>query len=205
MPKIDVPLTKSSLRKIKEDLSFGYEGFDLLNQKREILVMEIVKNINIIRKIEEQFQGALDELYNNYRVAAIEMGSDMLSLKSCSEKRSYFMSVDFSKLMGLRMPVLMLKPKKMKKMSGFLGTTSSYDTAKKTCITTLTLLANYATVIKSIFMLSRELKKVQRRVNALEKIFIPQNEEARKYITDRLEEMEREEVFVKRLIKQRMR
>jgi len=89
-------------------------------------------------------------------------------------------------------------------MSGFLGTTSSYDTAKKTCITTLTLLANYATVIKSIFMLSRELKKVQRRVNALEKIFIPQNEEARKYITDRLEEMEREEVFVKRLIKQRM-
>ena len=204
MPKIDVPVTKSSLRKIKEDLSFGYEGFDLLNQKREILVMEIVKNINIIKKIEEQFQGALDELYSDYRSAAIEMGSDMLSLKSFSEKRSYFMSVDFSKLMGLRMPVLMVKPKKMKKTSGFLGTTSSYDTAKKTCITTLTLLTNYATVIKSIFMLSRELKKVQRRVNALEKIFIPQNEEARKYITDRLEEMEREEVFVKRLIKQRM-
>jgi len=204
MPKIDVPLTKSSLRKIKEDLSFGYEGFDLLNQKREILVMEIVKNINTIRKIEEQFQGALNELYSDYKLAAIEMGSDMLSLKSCSEKRSYFMSVDFSKLMGLRMPVLILKPKKMKKLSGFLGTTSSYDTAKKTCIKTLTLLANYATVTKSIFMLSRELKKVQRRVNALEKIFIPQNEEARKYITDRLEEMEREEIFVKKLIKQRM-
>jgi len=204
MPKIDVPLTKSSLRKIKEDLSFGYEGFDLLNQKREILVMEIVKNINIIKKIEEQFQGALDELYSDYKVAAIEMGSDMLSLKSCSEKRSYFMSVDFSKLMGLRMPALILKPKKMKKLSGFLGTSSSYDTAKKTCIKTLTLLANYATVTKSIFMLSRELKKVQRRVNALEKIFIPQNEEARKYITDRLEEMEREEIFVKKLIKQRM-
>jgi len=204
MPKIDVPPTKSSLRKIKEDLSFGYEGFDLLNQKREILVMEIVKKINIIRKIEEQFQGALNELYSDYKVAAIEMGSDMLSLKSCSEKRSYFMSVDFSKLMGLRMPVLILNPKKMKKMSDFLGTTASYDTAKKTCIHTLTLLADYATVTKSIFLLSRELKKVQRRVNALDKIFIPQNEEAKKYITDRLEEMEREEVFVKKLIKQRM-
>ena len=204
MPKIDVPPTKSSLRKIKEDLSFGYEGFDLLNQKREILVMEIVKKINIIRKIEEQFQGALNELYSDYKVAAIEMGSDMLSLKSCSEKRSYFMSVDFSKLMGLRMPVLILNPKKMKKLSGFLGTTGSYDTAKKTCIHTLTLLANYATVTKSIFLLSQELKKVQRRVNALDKIFIPQNEEAKKYITDRLEEMEREEVFVKKLIKQRM-
>ena len=204
MPKIDIPPTKSSLRRIKEDLSFAYEGFDLLNQKREILVMEIVKNINIVKEIEKQFQEALNELYGKYRVAAIEMGSDMLSLKGYSEKRAYFMSVDFSKLMGMKMPVLILKPKKMKKLSGFLGTTSSYDIAKKSSIDTLALLANYATVIKSIFMLSRELRKVQRRVNALEKIFIPQNEEAGKYITDRLEEMEREEVFVKKLIKQRM-
>ncbi len=57
--------------------------------------------------------------------------------------------------------------------------------------------------MKSILVLSRELKKVQRKVNALEKIFIPQNEEARKYISDRLEEMEREEIFVKKLIKQK--
>jgi len=56
---------------------------------------------------------------------------------------------------------------------------------------------------KSVMMLSRELKKVQRRVNALEKIFIPQHEESKKYITDRIEEMEREEVFVKKLIRQR--
>ncbi|MDO9529791.1 MAG: V-type ATP synthase subunit D, partial [Syntrophales bacterium] len=56
---------------------------------------------------------------------------------------------------------------------------------------------------KAIIMLSRELKKVQRRVNALEKIFIPQHEEAKKYISDRIEEMEREEIFVKKLIRQR--
>lgn len=53
-------------------------------------------------------------------------------------------------------------------------------------------------------MLSRELKKVQRRVNALEKVLIPPHEEAKKYIADRIEEMEREEVFVKKLIRHRM-
>ena len=40
-------------------------------------------------------------------------------------------------------------------------------------------------------------------MNALEKIFIPQHEEARKYISDRIEEMERDEIFVKKLIRQR--
>ena len=42
MAKIELPPTKSSLRKIKEDLAFAYEGHDLLNQKREILATEIV-------------------------------------------------------------------------------------------------------------------------------------------------------------------
>jgi len=34
MPKIELPPTKSSLRKLKENLAFAYEGYDLLNQKR---------------------------------------------------------------------------------------------------------------------------------------------------------------------------
>jgi len=204
MPKIDVPPTKSSLRKIKEDLSFAYEGFDLLNQKREILVMEIVKNINKIKKIENEFKSSLNELYNHYRIAAIEMGSCTLTLKSSSEKQRYFMSTSSSKLMGLKLPVISIKRKNLKVFSGLAGTTCSYDSAKAKSIDSLTVLADYATVSKSIFMLSKELKKVQRRVNALEKIFIPQNEDTRKFITDRLEEIEREEIFVKKLIKQQM-
>ena len=49
----------------------------------------------------------------------------------------------------------------------------------------------------------RELRKVQRRVNALEKIYIPRHEEARKYIAERLDEIEREEIFVKKLIRRK--
>jgi V/A-type H+-transporting ATPase subunit D len=83
------------------------------------------------------------------------------------------------------------------------GTSAAYDQAKEQSRKALTILAEYATMTKSVITLSRELKKVQRRVNALEKIFIPQHEEAKKYITDRIDEMEREEVFVKKLIRQR--
>jgi len=203
MPKIELPPTKSSLRKLKEDLTFAYEGYDLLNQKREILTTEIIRKIGVIMTIESNFQEALNQLYAAYRNAAVDMGSDVITLQSCFETRGYFLNMDFTKLMGLKLLNIRLDLKDPSPAATLAGTTATYDTAKDQSRKTLHILAEYATIAKAIIMLSRELKKVQRRVNALDKIFIPQHEEAKKYITDRIEEMEREEVFVKKLIRHR--
>lgn len=202
MPQIELPPTKSSLRKLKDDLSFAYEGYDLLSQKREILAIEIVKKISAIREIEADFQEALNVLYAGYRNAAVDMGSEAVTLQSCMETRGYFLKTDFTKLMGLKLPDIQINLKNPHPVA-LPQTSTAYDDAKEKSRRVLQILAQYATITKSVIVLSRELKKVQRRVNALEKIFIPQHEEAKKYITDRIEEMEREEVFVKKLILQR--
>ena len=202
MPKIELPPTKSSLRRLKEDLAFAYEGYDLLNQKREILAIEIVKHIGEIRRVEAELSGAVDALYAAYRMAAVDTGSDAITLTSCSEKRGYFLHMTSVKLMGVKLPRFSISVKKPGVALTLSGTTAAYDTARKQSKEILPLLAEYATITKTIVMLSRELKKVQRRVNALEKIFIPQHEETKKYISDRIEEMEREEVFVKKLLRQ---
>jgi len=203
MAKIDVPPTKSFLRKIKEDLVFAYEGHDLLNQKREILAIEIVKKIGEIRAMENEFLAVLTDLYDAYRSAAIDMGSQAITLKSCAETKIYALKFQITKLMGLKLSKIALELTPSPPSEGLASTTAAYDTAKERSIRALKALIAYATVTKEIMMLSRELKKVQRRVNALEKVFIPPHEEAKKFITDRLEEMEREEVFVKKLIRQR--
>lgn len=203
MTKIDIPPTKSSLRKIKEDLEFAYEGHDLLNQKREILAIEIVRKIEEIRRIESEFQDVLNKFYEAYRGAAVDMGSQNITLKSCTEKKAYSIKIQFDKLMGLKLPKIKLELTNFEPPEGITGTTAAYDTAREISRKALQALIEYGTVTKEIIMLSRELKKVQRRVNALEKVFIPPHEEAKKFITDRIEEMEREEVFVKKLIRQR--
>jgi len=203
MPKIELPPTKSSLRKLKDDLAFAYEGYDLLNQKREILAIEIVRKIDAIRAMETEFLNALNKLYADYRDAAVDMGAESMTLKSCSELRGYFLHQDYTRLMGMKLPDIRLNLKKPRPAFTLPQTTALYDQTKEQSRNVLAILVRYATVTKSIIMLSRELKKVQRRVNALEKIFIPQHEEAKKYITDRIEEMEREEIFVKKLILQR--
>jgi len=204
MAKIELPPTKSSLRKIKEDLVFAYEGHDLLNQKREILALEIVKKIGEIRRVESEFQDVLNELYGAYRSAAVDMGSQNITLKSCAEKKAYALKFEFVKLMGLKLPRISVDLATFEPLEGLSGTTASYDTARERSRRALQALIEYGAITKEIIVLSRELKKVQRRVNALEKVFIPPHEEAKKYITDRIEEMEREEVFVKKLIRQRV-
>jgi V/A-type H+/Na+-transporting ATPase subunit D len=203
MAKIELPPTKSSLRKIKEDLEFAYEGHDLLNQKRELLAFEIVRKIGKIREIEGKFLEVLNDLYDAYRKAAVDMGSQVIALKTCAEKKPYTLNLQFGKFMGLKMPKFDFGLAPSKPLNGFAGTTAAYDMAKEKSNRAIRFLSEYSGHTKEIIMLSKELKKVQRRVNSLEKVFIPPNEESKKYIADRIEEMEREEIFVKKLLRQR--
>ena len=200
MRRIEIAPTKSSLRRIRSDLEFAYEGFDLLNQKREILVIEIVRTIKSIREVEAGLKTAMDDLYMKYKVAAAESGSETLAMKSLSEKTMDSLEIEYGRLMGITIPSYNVKHASLAVSSSLAGTGASYDMIKTQSADILRLLVNYASLAKKVFLLSSELKKVQRRVNALEKIFIPAYEETKKYITDRLEEMDREEIFIKKLI-----
>jgi V/A-type H+-transporting ATPase subunit D len=61
-----------------------------------------------------------------------------------------------------------------------------------------------AEIQNAVFRLAREVRKTQRRVNALEKIFIPAYVETLRFITDALEERERDEFIVMRKVKERL-
>ncbi len=65
----------------------------------------------------------------------------------------------------------------------------------------LKLIGTLAEARISLMRLSREVAKTIRRVNALEKVFIPDYEETLKYINMALEEMDREAFFINKMIK----
>lgn len=204
MQRIDIAPTKSNLRKVKSDLEFAYEGFDLLNQKRDILAMEIVKTIKSIKQNENLLETALEKLYMSYRKGAVDCGSEILAVKSFSERKELRLAVERSRLMGISIPYYNFIPGDITVNSSLFGTGASYDLIKMNSALILQLFMTYASLAKKVFLLSAELKKVQRKVNALEKIFIPSYEDTKKYITDRLEEIDREEIFIKKLIGRRM-
>lgn len=204
MLRLEFPPTKSALRKVREELKLAREGYDLLNQKREILVLELLKYAAAVKESSRALAAELDRLYDVYRLAAAEMGADLLCMKSAEEVPRYLLRPEKTRLMGLSLPGLRLRTKRMRKCSGFAGTVSAYDRAKQQSIAVLPALAGYGAALQCLALLGRELKKVQRRLNALEKLFIPHHEEAKKYIAERIEEMEREEISVKKLIRRRL-
>ncbi|MFH0977480.1 MAG: V-type ATP synthase subunit D [Spirochaetota bacterium] len=204
MQRIEIAPTRSNLRKVRSDLEFAYEGFDLLNQKREILVLEIMKTIKGIKETESELETALDEHYMKYKNACVVSGAEILAMKSVSEKISYTLTRKNLRLMGISIPEYSVETGDPAVNSSLAGTGAAYDMIKVNSAPLIKLIINYSSLAKKIFLLSSELKKVQRKVNALEKIFIPSYEDTKKYISDRLEEMEREEISIKKLIGRRI-
>ena len=52
MARYDIPPTKSSLLSVKEQLGIAREGFELLEQKREILIMELMRMVEEVKLLE---------------------------------------------------------------------------------------------------------------------------------------------------------
>ena len=65
-------------------------------------------------------------------------------------------------------------------------------------------LAELAVLVNAVMRLARELRRTQRRCNALSKIFIPQYRETIDYIMGSLEERERESLIILKMIRDRL-
>jgi len=76
--------------------------------------------------------------------------------------------------------------------------------ATRRFVETLPLLAELAELENAVLRLARELRKTQRRCNALSKIFIPDYRETISYITSALEERERESLIILKMIRNRL-
>jgi vacuolar-type H+-ATPase subunit D/Vma8 len=56
MPKLEVAPTRSNLLKTRESLELAKEGYDLLEQKREVLLMELMQIVHDLRELERQVE-----------------------------------------------------------------------------------------------------------------------------------------------------
>ena len=87
----------------------------------------------------------------------------------------------------------------------FLGSYADSDKVMVEFFQLLKLLTQMAEIRTVAWRLASEVKKTQRRVNALDKMVIPQTQETKKYIESVLEERERENIFVLKSLKGRLK
>lgn len=203
MASLNIAPTKSNLLAIKEQLSTASEGYDLLEQKREILVMELMHLVEKVKLLEIKIEKQVKEAYPALKNMLMTVGEDRASQISHGIKYGFSFKEKKVTIGGMNFSSVEALLPKPKLFYSFMGTFAETDKVQLDFFKLLELLTEMASIRTIVWRLANEVKKTQRRVNALDKMVIPQDKETVKYIESVLEERERDNVFVLKSLKNR--
>lgn len=203
--KLDLAATKANLLSVKETLSMAVEGHELLSQKREVLLAELLHLLNDVKRVKEEAESAIAEAYACFRLVLAETGQDGASRLSQACRALADVSIQERSVMGVPIPLIEVHLPD-KQPSWVLGETPVIvDEMVERFRHALTLLSEQAEIETTVLRLGRELAKTQLRTNALEHLVIPQHQETVKFIQETMEEREREAHFQLKRIKSGLR
>ena len=203
MAKLNVAPTKSNLLIMKEQLTTARNGYDLLEQKREILVQELMHMVERVKLLERDIDFAVKNAYPVFKRMLMSEGADQIRRIAHDIHYDFDMQEKQVTLAGLSFQTLDVKLPEKKLFFSGIGTYADTDEVIDKFFSLLSLLTQMASIRTIVWRLAEEVKKTQRRVNALDKMVIPQTEETKKYIENVLEEKERENIFVLKSLKKK--
>ncbi|MBU5268681.1 V-type ATP synthase subunit D [Clostridium cochlearium] len=195
--------TKANLMSAQNSLEFSEKGFELLDKKRNVLIRELMSYVDLSKEIQEKINTTFKEAYDALKNANITMGiRDVEDIASTiSEATDY--TVIFKSVMGVEVPVIKFQEKDIVPRYSFYKTNSAMDIAYTKFNKIRYLIYTLAQVENAVYRLAIEVKKTQKRANALENIQIPKFKAIIKEISSVLEEKEREDFFRLKVVKKK--
>jgi V/A-type H+-transporting ATPase subunit D len=203
MDRLQVAPTRSNLLKMRETLELAQEGHDILDQKREVLTSELLRVAHDATQLQEEVWDRLAEAYRALEMARLSVGREHLEWAALSVSETINVDITPHSIMGVVIPSAKSRGKPPETPYGLGDTTVALDEAVVAFRRVLEEIPLLAETVVTAYRLARELQKTQRRVNALEHIFIPQYRETANWIESALEEREREETFRLKVLKSR--
>ncbi|MCL1875888.1 MAG: V-type ATP synthase subunit D [Synergistaceae bacterium] len=193
--------TRGAMRRIKASMSLAKKGRDLLDQKRKILMVELMGHIEEVGKIQEEMKIIFASGYESLQTAHIVMGIRRVESVANSVPIQDNFIVRLHSVMGVEIPQVDPISPDAPPVYSFGSTSPTLDDAYVHARKVLALIARLAEVHTSVTRLAVQIRKTVRRVNALEKVTIPFQKKTIKEISDILDENEREDLVRMKLSK----
>jgi V/A-type H+-transporting ATPase subunit D len=175
-----------------------------LEQKRQILVMELMSWLARARTVEQAVNERLARAHESLRQAALAAGAAKLTREAVAIRPGHRVEIQERALMGLHLATLTVQTAPSSPEFSFADSSARSDEVKAAFEQALESITQLAEIENAVFRLAQELKRTQRRVNALEKIFIPIYKETLSYIADALEGHEREDLVIMKMAKAKL-
>ena len=195
--------TRSNLIAYTSNLALAEEAHELLSQKREVLIMELMRVVYGLQDLQDRLNEELTKVYTDSEDAYLQMGGETIERVWDFGQEEYEIDIIESSVMGIALPTLRDLRQPMLPDLSLLETSTASDRCVWALREVLSILLEYTETYVSVWRLANEIGKIQRRTNALENIFIPQHRDTIKRIEDILEESDREEFFRRKQVKKR--
>jgi len=186
MAQLNYAPTKTNLLRLRNDLSFAQQGYELLDQKRNILIIELLGLVDQTADFQTRVENALAKAFKALEETVFDMGKLKVQYLTGAVNITTDITIRAKRVMGVSLPVIETEFTEHPPYYSPMGTSFWVDSA----------LYYFKEVLKLLGKLA-ELKKV----NALEKIAIPNLNETVHYIQSRLEENERDMFVLMKLVK----
>jgi V/A-type H+-transporting ATPase subunit D len=196
--------TKTNLLKLKSDLKFAQLGYELLDQKRNILVIELLNLVDQTVDFQNRVEEALAQAYKTLEEAVLQMGKLKVQNLAPAVNIQADIRIDTRKVMGVLLPVVQTNFVEKSPYFSPLGTSFWIDNSLDAFKSALNLLGKLAELKVSLLRLAGEVRKTIRKVNALDKIAIPDLIDTVSFVKNRLEENERDMFALMKMVKERL-
>ncbi|MEA3376477.1 MAG: V-type ATP synthase subunit D [Chloroflexota bacterium] len=203
MDRLKAAPTRSNLLRLRETLELAQEGHEILDRKREVLTSELLRVAHDAARLQEDLWEKLATAYETLEVARLSVGREHLEWAALSVNETIEVDITPHSVMGVVIPSAEAHGEPPETPYGLGDTTVALDHAVVAFRRVIEAIPLFAETLVTTWRLARELQKTQRRVNALEHIFIPQYRETVEWIENALEEREREETFRLKRLKSR--
>ncbi len=186
--RLNVNPNRMELLRLRRRIKLAERGHKLLKDKLEELMRRFLDLIRKLDKLQEGIGEKLDKIFISFAIARTKDSQE--KLEEFIPEGDLNLHVDSEKIFNLAIPKFKVKVLEASDYD-FFNTESEMDIGLKKMQEVLNDLMEIARLWKAVELLAREIDVTRRRVNALEHILIPNLRETIRYISGRLEEMER--------------
>lgn len=195
--------TRMALLATKKKIQLATKGHKLLKEKRDALIGEFFGIVDKLKTLRKQVDADVAEAFKALILAQALNGAAEVRRAAETVSDLGAIGLTHNAIMGVQVPQFSV-PEQQGTGYSLLSSSTELDTAARRFQSLLATLVRVAEMEATIERLAEEIKKTKRKVNALERILLPNLDGDKTYITMRLEEMERENFGRLKVIKSKL-
>ena len=182
---------RMELLRLRKRLSLAQRGHKLLQDKLEEMIRRFLLLLKDIDQAKEIFETRTQKIISDLLYCRITVAQDDFAQAIAKIVTEVSLSVTQQQVMNVKVPVFNLQGLSIEKNYDFYKVSAQLDLVVVGAKDYLQAVLKLAQLLKQSDILSLEIERTRRRVNALEYLLIPSLEQTIRYIWQKLNEFER--------------